>query len=277
MSVKRAVITYNACDNRSAELAGKICSVLEKAEVVPFMLDENNIGELKDTSDCICMITVGGDGTILRWGKYTAQLGLPLLGVNTGRLGFMATLEPSDIGRIPEIILGELSESRRMLMQVEIVKADGTVLKKEALNDVIVERDRLSKLPEFHICCGDSEVLKLQADGVIFSTPTGSTAYSLSAGGPIIAPDMECIECTPLCPHTLFSRPMIFSVNNTISLHCKAYQGSRVTISVDSERGIAFDEGDFLRLTKAASELRIIEAGEGFFGAVRNKLMTPLK
>ncbi len=277
MSVKRAVITYNGCDSRSAELVKKICSVLDAAGVSPFVLNEKNSGGIKDISDCICMITVGGDGTILHWGKYTAQLGLPLLGVNTGRLGFMATLEPSDIDRIPEMILGDISVSRRMLMQVEIVKADGTVLKKEALNDVIVERDRLSKLPEFHIFCGENGVSKLQADGVIFSTPTGSTAYSLSAGGPIIAPDMECIECTPLCPHTLFSRPMIFSVSNIISLSYKAYQDSRVTISVDSERGIAFEEGDILRLTKAANELRIIEAGEGFFGAVRNKLMTPLK
>lgn len=284
MGEKRAVITYNTWDSRSAELAGQICALLQENGVTPLVYDKLSefdrlvgAAATDDVSDCICMITVGGDGTILHWGKLMARHGKPLLGVNTGRLGFMATLEPSDIGRIPQLILGDFSVSRRMLMQAEILKADGTAVVKTALNDVVIERDRLSKLPEFRVFSGDTEVLKLQADGVIFGTPTGSTAYSLSAGGPIIAPDMECIECTPLCPHTLFSRPMIFSVSRPITLSCTPYQGSRVTISVDGERGIPFEEGDRLRLTRSEGELRIIEAGDGFFGAVRNKLMTPLK
>lgn len=284
MGEKRAVITYNTWDSRSAELAGQICALLQENGVTPLVYDKLSefdrlvgAAATDDVSDCICMITVGGDGTILHWGKLMAQHGKPLLGVNTGRLGFMATLEPSDIGRIPQLILGDFSVSRRMLMQAEILKTDGTAVVKTALNDVVIERDRLSKLPEFRVFSGDTEVLKLQADGVIFGTPTGSTAYSLSAGGPIIAPDMECIECTPLCPHTLFSRPMIFSVSKPITLNCTPYQGSRVTISVDGERGIPFEEGDRLRLTRSEGELRIIEAGDGFFGAVRNKLMTPLK
>lgn len=284
MSGKSAVITYNTWDEKSVELAGRICALLSGAGITPLVYDnsidfDRRIGAAAtaDVSDCICMITVGGDGTILHWGKLMARHGKPLLGVNTGRLGFMATLEPSDIGQIPDIITGEFTVSRRMLMRAEIRKSDGTVAVKDALNDVVAERDRLSKLPEFRIYCGDSEVSRLHADGVIFSTPTGSTAYSLSAGGPIIAPDMECIECTPLCPHTLFSRPMLFSAGRPITLKCEPYQGSRVTISIDGERGIRFDEGDVLRLTRAEGELCLIEAGEGFFGAVRNKLMTPLK
>ncbi len=276
MGEKRAVITYNPCDKRSEGLAAEIGEVLSAAGISSEIIsDGGNVPD--DIGGCICMITVGGDGTILHWGKVMARHGIPLLGVNTGRLGFMATLEPADIGKIPEIILGDFSVSRRMLMRVELQKADGSCSEYHALNDVIAERDRLSKLPEFRICFGGSEVLKLPADGVIFSTPTGSTAYSLSAGGPIIAPDMECIECTPLCPHTLFSRPIIFSAGREIRLNFSSYHDSRVTLSVDSERGIPFEEGDTLIITKADGELKIIEAGEGFFGAVRDKLMTPLK
>ncbi len=269
---KRVIITYNTQDAAAASLAGDICALLGKSGFEASLYEQGS-----ELHGALCMITVGGDGTILRWGKLAAMYGLPLLGVNRGRLGFMATLEPSDIERIPEILCGRMNVSRRMIMNVEIHRADGSCESREALNDVVVERDRSSKLPEFHISCGNSEVSRVHADGVIFSTPTGSTAYALSAGGAIIAPDMECIECTPLCPHTLFSRPMIFSAAKEISLKCVSYQGSVVTISVDGERGIPFGDGDTLVLRRCEKSLALIEAGEGFFGAVRNKLMTPLK
>lgn len=273
---KRVIITYNTQDSAAAALSEDIRVLLEKRGLQPVLYTPDK--EVSFAPRCaLCMITVGGDGTILHWGKLAAMCEIPLLGVNRGRLGFMATLEPSETERIPDIILGEFQVSRRMLMSVEIHRADGTHETREALNDVVVERDRCSKLPEFRIFCGDSEVSRVQADGVIFSTPTGSTAYSLSAGGAIIAPDMECIECTPLCPHTLFSRPMIFSAAKDIFLRCVSYQGSVVTISVDGERGIPFDDGDVLQLSRFERPLELIETGEGFFGAVRNKLMTPLK
>ena len=275
MSNKRALITYNTNGEASARLAQEISSLLESSGILPVLYGGAADGDVPQ--DCHCMITVGGDGTILHWGKLAALMGLPLLGVNRGRLGFMATLEPCDIRRIPEILKGELKVSRRMLLTAVLNRADGTSETRIALNDVVAERDRSSKLPEFRIYCGSCEVSRLHADGVILCTPTGSTAYSLSAGGAIIAPDMECIECTPLCPHTLFSRPMIFSAGNDISLRCVPYQDSRVTICVDGERGIPFGEGDVLTLSRHEKPLEIIEAGEGFFGAVRNKLMTPLK
>lgn len=268
---KRVIITYNTQDSAAAALAEDIRTLLDKSGFAAEIYQRGC-----ELGGALCMITVGGDGTILHWGKLAAMYGLPLLGVNRGRLGFMATLEPADISQIPDI-LADFKASRRMIMSVEIHRADGTCETREALNDVVVERTRASKLPEFRISCGNSEVSRVHADGVIFSTPTGSTAYALSAGGAIIAPDMECIECTPLCPHTLFSRPMIFSAERDISLRCTSYQGSVVTISVDGERGIPFSDGDTLLLYKFEKPLELIEAGEGFFGAVRNKLMTPLK
>ncbi len=271
------IITYNRQDSTSAEIAEKIRSDLSALGMQCILPESPERAAYSSGLRHICMITVGGDGTILRWGKHAARHSIPLLGVNTGRLGFMATLEPCDIHRIADIITGDFSTSSRMIMDVEIQRTDGSRESWEALNDVVAERDRSSKLPEFDISCGSSVVSRICADGMIFSTPTGSTAYALSAGGAIIAPDMECIECTPLCPHTLFSRPMIFSVSNEITLSCSAYHGGVVTISVDSERGIPFSDGDVLKLTRSRHTLRLIEAGEGFFGAVRNKLMTPLK
>ncbi|MGN0649075.1 MAG: NAD(+)/NADH kinase [Oscillospiraceae bacterium] len=280
---RKVLIGCNDKDAASMKIAAEISEILRGAELIPCYAEEsgrlaaNGTEPVGSVSECFCAITVGGDGTILHYGHIAAKCGIPLLGVNTGRLGFMATLEPYEIQIIPEIILGDFKVGKRMTMRAEIDYADGRQVVSEALNDVVVSRISTSKLPEFCVSCGGAEVSRFRADGTIFSTPMGSTAYSLSAGGPIIAPDMQCIEFTALCPHTLFSRPMIFSAENIVTLTCEQYQNSRVSVSIDGHSGIEFGTGDILRLCRGEAELKVIETGEGFFGAVREKLMQPLK
>ena len=282
---KKAIISYNRMDENSVHIAQEICRELSASGIEPLSLkyDDGADGRLIGVRSadsgvgCVCMITVGGDGSIISHGKLAAVWGIPLLGVNTGRLGFMANLEPSDIKRIPEIISGDFHVSRRMMMSVEVRYSDGRTIKQNTLNDVVVSRDSKSKLPEFCVYCGQTEVSRLRADGVIFSTPTGSTAYSLSAGGPIIDPSLHCIEYTALCPHSLFSRPMIFSAENEVSLRVNSYQNSRVTISFDGDSGYPFDEGDVMTMRIGNPDLMLIETGDGFFGSVNRKLMQPLK
>lgn len=282
---EKVIVSYNRRDENSVRIAEEICAELSASGFQPFSLkydDGSGCGlrgaqSLESGEDCLCMITVGGDGSIISHGKQAAVWGIPLLGVNTGRLGFMANLEPSEIGRIPELISGEFKVSRRMLIQAEVRYRSGKVLRQNTLNDVVVSRDSKSKLPEFCVYCGDTEASRLRADGAIFSTPTGSTAYSLSAGGPIIDPSMRCIEYTALCPHSLFSRPMIFSAESVVTLRVNSYQDSRVTISFDGDSGYPFDEGDLLIMRMGSPDLMLIETGEGFFGSVNRKLMQPLK
>ncbi len=281
----RVMISYNRRDRNSVKIAEDICTELSAAGITPLSLkyDDGSFGGLSGAESaesgegCLCMITVGGDGSIISHGKLAAVWGIPLMGVNTGRLGFMANLEPAEIRRIPEIILGEFRVSRRMMMSVEVSYANGGMLHQNTLNDVVVSRDSKSKLPEFCVYCGDTEVSRLRADGVIFSTPTGSTAYSLSAGGPIIDPAMKCIEYTALCPHSLFSRPMLFSAERTVRLRVNSYQDSRVTISFDGDSGYPFGDGDVLTMRIGGPDLMLIEIGEGFFGSVNRKLMQPLR
>lgn len=279
---RKVLIGCNEKDSASLKIAGDICGILRGAGLVPCSLGISGSALCQteragSVEECFCAITVGGDGTILHYGHIAAKSGIPLLGVNTGRLGFMATLEPYEIDKIPEIILGDFKVGRRMTMRAEIEYADGRRAVSEALNDVVVSRMSTSKLPEFCVSCGGTEVSRFRADGTIFSTPMGSTAYSLSAGGPIIAPNMQCIEFTALCPHTLFSRPMIFSADDIVTLTCEEYQNSRVSVSIDGRFGIEFGTGDILRLCRGEAELNVIETGEGFFGAVHEKLMQPLK
>lgn len=277
--MKKVLIGYNGESNKAVQAAGEIRELLSKDGYECVLCGGDDAGALEG---CFCVVTVGGDGTIIRWGKAAAVCGIPVLGVNMGRLGFMATLERSEIKRIPQLIGEKSVHSRRMLMDCEVRRKGQTLLKRLTLNDVVLSRASTSKLPEFSVFCRsgenpEKEISRLCADGIILSTPTGSTAYSLSAGGPILAPDLECIEFTALCPHSLFNRPMILSAQQTIIVRCSFYQNSAVTLSIDGSSAITFEKGDEIRLKKADCSLMLIEAGEGFFGAVHNKLMTPLK
>lgn len=281
----RVLIGFNTSKYGAVvELSEKIAELLRERGMEPCVYGRNsmfaeNLGAQIVESPGICdfIVTVGGDGTILKWGKLAAEFDLPLLGVNMGRVGFMATLEPPEIGRIPELFSGNAPVSRRMLLECKVRRDDKVIFSETVINDVIVSRSSQSKLPEFVVSCGSAEVSRIRADGVILGTPTGSTAYSLSAGGPILSPDLECIEFTALCPHTLFNRPMIFSGKQPVIVKVCHYQNSRSTFSVDGGKGIPFLNGDALQLTRSRYGLSIIEAGDGFYGAIHNKLITPMK
>lgn len=280
----RVLIGCNSAKDGSLELSAKIAALLRENEYAPCVYGKNSmfadkmgVEVVESPKICSYIVTVGGDGTILKWGKIAAEFDIPLLGVNMGRLGFMATVEPAEIYKIPELLSGNAPVSRRMLLECKVHREDKVIFSENVINDVIVSRSSVSKLPEFVVSCGSYEVSRVRADGVVLSTPTGSTAYSLSAGGPILSPDLECIEFTALCPHTLFNRPMIFSDKQPVTVTVCHYQNSRSTFSVDGGKGIPFLDGDALRLTRSKYTLSIIRAGEGFYGAVHNKLMTPIK
>jgi len=225
-----------------------------------------------DTADsineCDVVITIGGDGTILENGKRAAIANKPLLGINTGRLGFMATLETNELDKLEQLKSGDYGISRRMLLDVTV---NGETL--TALNDVVLHRGASSKLPEFVVTRNVAEVLRIRADGVIISTPTGSTAYSLSAGGPIIEPELDCVEFTALCPHTLFNRSMIFSASGRLGVNCG---DEAVFVSVDGVDREAAKGG--VEIAKSALRLDLIDIdGNNFYDSVHNKLMKPLK
>ncbi len=280
----KALIGCNGEKSGSVELADRICGLLSESGITPLVWSKDCgiIGRIsaepvEAPKDCDFVVTVGGDGTILKWGKVAAEYDIPLLGVNMGRLGFMATVEPDEIEKIPAILMGKSKVIRRMMLDCELIRSGETVMSRRVINDVVLSRGEGSKLPEFTVFCGDKEVSGVRADGIILSTPTGSTAYSLAAGGPIISPDLECIEYTALSPHTLFNRPMLFSDKQVITASVNHYDGSRAFVSVDGSKGVDFLEGDIIRLKRHCRDLRTIEAGDGFYGAVHNKLIKPLK
>ena len=225
-------------------------------------------------SGCDVVITVGGDGTILHHGKAAARLNKPLLGINTGRLGFMTSLEIGELDNLSRLSSEDYNISSRMLLDVEI--GGDTFL---ALNDAVLYKNVNSKMPEFKISVNGSVVSEIRADGMILSTPTGSTAYALSAGGPIIEPLLDCIEFTQLCAHSLFGRPMIFSAEHPVAVEFEgAPNHQAVFVSVDGEEGKELKAGETAVIRKSGLRLPLIDLkGGSFYNAVRNKLMRPLK
>jgi NAD+ kinase len=188
-------------------------------------LSENNID---------LIMTLGGDGTILRTVDYANSLGVPVLGVNLGKLGFLAEVEPDEaIGVIDLFIKGKAIIDARMLLECEIPSDTGKKYR-VALNDCVISKSVAEKLLRFSIIVNDEQLVSFAADAIIFSTPTGSTAYSLSAGGPIVSPVLEAVIVTPVCPHTIFSRSMVFSKQDEIRIQLDS-PSKEAIISIDGK------------------------------------------
>ena len=226
---------------------------------------------------CDIIIAIGGDGTIIRASKYAAPNKKKMLGINTGRLGFMASIEAGELDKLKNLKTGEYTFDRRMMLSAAVEKA-GKTESFTALNDVVVAKQILSKLPDFELDSNGVRVSRVRSDGVVFSTPTGSTAYALSAGGPIIEPDVKCIEVTQLSAHSLFTRPMIFSSKKVLTLTCKRYDSGDVILQIDGKHSGTIDEDTILTITESDDYVDIINIdGPVFYRAVNEKLMTSMK
>ncbi len=237
------------CSNGAEVLMPPDCRNYYKNEAVVIC---DSIEEMFAQSDIA--VTVGGDGTIIHAAKYAARSATPLIGVNVGRLGFAANVEVDEIESLLKLLSGDYSSESRMLLDVEVQKPSGSQ-HYLAVNDAVVAHGQLSKIVDLHLWLDGEEIAKYRADGLLFSTPTGSTAYSLSAGGPILSPQMECMLMTPVCPHSLFSRSVLFEGNATLSVTVNIPPQCSCLLTVDGEQNINIEEED--RVIVRASELRL--------------------
>lgn len=236
------------------------------------------IPEGNDISDCDIVISVGGDGTILECARFCAENDKELLGINCGRLGFMATLEKEDISHLDRLVSGDYSVENRMVLDVIVERADGSKQVLNALNDAVVYHGILGKIYDFKVITDNTVVSSLRADGIIFSTPTGASAYSLSAGGPLIEPTLDCIEFTQICPHSLFARSMIFSPDKVLEVEYEAGSNTHVCLSVDGADPIILDQSDKLFIKRSDIRIKLIDIfGNSYFKAIGSKLMQPTK
>ena len=209
-------------------------------------------------SECDMAITVGGDGTIIHSAKYAATADKPLIGVNVGRLGFAAEVEPDNIADLSRLLSGDYTLKNRMLLDVSVTHKDGSKEDYLTINDAAIARGQLSHIIDISVSLDSSPISTYRADGILFSTPTGSTAYSLSAGGPVIYPEMECILLTPICPHSLVSRPVIFDSNASLAATVKLIDNTPAILSVDGEKNIEIDSEDLITIKKSPKVLKLM-------------------
>lgn len=213
---------------------------------------------------CDCIITIGGDGTIIHSAKHAAIFHKPLLGINCGRMGFMAGLEIDEIDRLSQLISGEYQVENRMMLSVQVEKR-GLKQQFYALNDAVVSKGDLSRMVDLTVEYNGKKFCDYRADGLILATPTGSTAYSLSAGGPVIDPLANNILLTPICPHSLFSRSILFSEEAQLRVFPAERQKIEVFLTVDGEKSITLEVDDSIQISRAELYVELIRIKSQLF------------
>ena len=219
---------------------------------------------------CDLIVVVGGDGSLLSVGRDLAPTGVPVLGVNRGGLGFLADVSPDQIGqKLAEVLAGEYVIEDHFLLQARILRGEDELGSSPALNDVVVHIGGMARIMEFSLWVDDEFVYDQRSDGLIVASPTGSTAYSLSAGGPIMHPGLDAIVVVPMFPHTLTSRPLVVPSACEIRIGV----GQDAEVSCDSQVDFALKEGDEVRIRKSPAPLRLVYSlGHSFYDSCRSKL-----
>ncbi|MEC4686281.1 MAG: NAD(+)/NADH kinase [Nitrospirota bacterium] len=219
------------------------------------------------------VVVLGGDGTMLGAARLVAEKGIPILGVNLGGLGFITEVNQSDIFTAIETMLkGECSVEERIMIQADIVRNGEAITTYTVLNDVVITKGALARIIDLETYIDHSYVTTFKSDGLIMSTPTGSTAYNLSAGGPIVHPVLDCIVLTPICPHTLTNRPIVLSGNSFIEVGLKS-ESEDVFLTLDGQIGVSLEKGDVVEVKKSPHKTRLfIPCERDYFQVLREKL-----
>ena len=199
---------------------------------------------------CDAVVTIGGDGTIIHAAKHAANFEKPLLGINMGRLGFVAELEPNELPMLERLFSGDYNVEKRQMLKVTLKSKSGSK-SFFALNDAVISRGSMTKIIDLDVGLKKSYICHYCADGLIVATPTGSSAYALSAGGPVIEPSMSCILMTPICSHSLFSRPVLFNPSSEILVNAASREDTDLTLTIDGETTIPITADDTVVITTA--------------------------
>lgn len=234
-------------------------------------IDGYDKDEIPDLSDLI--IVLGGDGTMLGAARRAGRKGVPILGVNLGSLGFITEVNKAEItDMIDRIIRGDYRVEERIMLNVSVIRNGADVSENIVLNDAVVNKGALARIIDIETYVDGFYVTTYKSDGLIVSTPTGSTAYSLSAGGPILYPTLGCITLTPICPHTLTNRPIVLPDSVKVSLKLNA-DDEDVFLTLDGQTGFPLKKDDTINISKSPMVTRLITpAGRDYFMLLRTKL-----
>jgi len=219
------------------------------------------------------VLVIGGDGTMLRAARTVYGKEIPILGINQGYLGFLTEVEVEHLDKaLEQLLSGSYQVERRMMLNAAVYRDGVCIADVNALNDMVVTKGALSRIIRTELYLDDEMVERHYGDGLIFSTPTGSTGYSLSAGGPIVYPSVDVCIMAPICSHSLVSRPMIFSPDHTLTVRMESV-GAPAMLTVDGQNGVELQQGDLIHIKKAEHDTCLVVLEQrNFFAVLQGKL-----
>ena len=284
----KIILSPNPYRDKGLKTAQAAARILNNAQVetricLPFPMEGGKIEfprhvrlssmqeELPDADILVCF---GGDGTILHAAKDANAYGIPILGVNLGSVGFMAEVEQSELSLLSKLAVGKYTVEPRMMLDVTVTREKQTVFSALALNDAVITKGAVARVVEMEVLSDQVPITSYSGDGVIISTPTGSTAYSMSAGGPIVEPTAENIILSPICPHSIINaRSFVLDHRRTLTVRVKDLSRKTVYLSVDGGKSYRLRSGDQLQIRRARTQTQLIRlTSRSFYEIVTQKL-----
>lgn len=287
--MRHFLVYTNRHKDKNLVLTKKICDYLrQKGQKATVKTEEGDFKEriLTDTDDIPadiprdvdCMIVLGGDGTVLQAARETKKLHIPIIGVNLGTLGYMTEIEPANLKEsLDRLIAGDYEQESRMMLNGKAYLSDGRTEEGWALNDIVITRSGSLQIIQFNIYVNGQFLNDYKADGMIITTPTGSTGYNLSAGGPLVEPRAKLIVLTPICPHSLNQRSIILSPEDVIEIEIPQGREGRiqtVEASFDGTHVIPLETGDRIRIVQSEKITEFIQLNQVSFLEVLHKKMS---
>ena len=283
--MKNIVLTPNPYRDKNFQTVRSAVEILKAAGLnprvcLPFDIDRSY--ELpkdirfhrldRELANAEIVICFGGDGTILHMAKAATKRGIPILGVNIGTMGFMAELESGELDKLALLAEGKYTLESRMMLDVTIQRDRDIIFHDICLNDVVVTKGAVARIVHLKVKCDGTDAMETGGDGIIVSTPTGSTAYSFSAGGPIVEPDAQNMIITPICPHEVGSRCIVASDKRTITVEMVQNARRNAYLSVDGGRAVRLNMGDVATVKKSNLETKLVHLKDtSFYDVVRAK------
>ena len=281
--MKNVILTPNPYRDKNFQTVREAVRILKEAGVqsrvcLPFEVDRSfelprdiRFSRLdRELNNADMVICFGGDGTILHMAKAATRKGVPILGVNIGTMGFMAELESTEMDKLARIATGEYTLDTRMMLDVTVQRDRDIIYHDICLNDVCITKGTVARIVHLVVQCDDVTALECGGDGVIIATPTGSTAYSLSAGGPIVEPDARNILITPICAHDMVSRSMVVSDRRSVKVQMVQNVRRNAFLSVDGGKAVRMNMGDTAIIKKSNLETKLVRLNERSFYDVLN-------
>ncbi len=267
--IKTVGVIANPSKKKALAYQKKVVSILRKKKITAITDEKFSRHEVIRMSDLI--IALGGDGTLLNIARYINKK-IDVLGINLGDFGFLTEIKTNEIKTaIDEVLEGKYNVSLRQIINAAVIRNDKIINSFSALNEIVVSRGSLSRILTLELMIDNEQVAIYLCDGLIVASATGSTAYSLSAGGPILHPEVKAFIVSPICPHTLSNRPLVLPVTSDIRIKVVSQEAKDVALVADGQEGIKLKNGDIVRINKAKRPFRLITSSRRSYFAILNE------